>query len=165
VSAWQGWADDPSLRLPSGHDIHAWFGLSYASYLVIPRTLLQSMPGEWQLAFVALLEDLDEAFTHVEQAEAWKVDAATVHEVGELDENQLAALSITREEPDCQDMDDDGGCCCEKIFRDAGGRELGHGETVLIPCADPVPHYDRGRARVLTRFEDSGARAGVPAGE
>jgi len=25
-------------------DIHTWFGLTYANYLVLPRTLLQSMP-------------------------------------------------------------------------------------------------------------------------
>ena len=40
--------------------IHQAFGLSYANYLVIPRTVLQSMPDEWQEAFVALLEQ-----THV----------------------------------------------------------------------------------------------------
>jgi hypothetical protein len=42
--------------------IHEWFNLTYASYLVLPRTLLQSMPKEWQKEFVKLLEELDNSF-------------------------------------------------------------------------------------------------------
>jgi hypothetical protein len=43
-------------------DVHAWFELSYCSYLVLQRTLLQEMPGAWQHAFVGLLEELRKAF-------------------------------------------------------------------------------------------------------
>lgn len=42
--------------------IHAHFGLSYASYLVLPRSVLQSMPGYWQKQFVAMLRELGERF-------------------------------------------------------------------------------------------------------
>lgn len=35
--------------------IHDWFELSYSSYLVLPRSVLQSMPVEWQRQFVELL--------------------------------------------------------------------------------------------------------------
>jgi hypothetical protein len=41
-------------------DIHTYFGLSYADYLVLPRSVLQSMPEEWQLKFVSLLDELDD---------------------------------------------------------------------------------------------------------
>lgn len=41
--------------------IHGWFGLSYASYLTLQRSVLQSMPLEWQRRFVKCLEELDEA--------------------------------------------------------------------------------------------------------
>jgi hypothetical protein len=41
-------------------DIHTWFNLTYANYLVIPRSVMQSMPEEWQFKFVALLEKMDE---------------------------------------------------------------------------------------------------------
>lgn len=41
--------------------IHTWFGLSYAQYLTIPRSVLQSMPDEWQDRFVTCLEELDQA--------------------------------------------------------------------------------------------------------
>lgn len=46
-------------------DIHTWFELSYASYLTLPRSVLQSMPEDWQEKFVTLLEELeDEARKH-----------------------------------------------------------------------------------------------------
>lgn len=41
--------------------IHDWFELSYAQYLTIPRSVLQSMPDEWQERFVKCLEELDES--------------------------------------------------------------------------------------------------------
>lgn len=41
-------------------DVHNWFELSYAQYLTVPRSVLQSMPSEWQRKFVALLEEMDE---------------------------------------------------------------------------------------------------------
>jgi hypothetical protein len=40
----------------SSEPIHNWFELTYANYLVLPRSFLQSMPVEWQQKFVALLE-------------------------------------------------------------------------------------------------------------
>lgn len=40
--------------------IHDWFELTYAQYLTVPRTALQSMPDDWQEKFVALLEELDD---------------------------------------------------------------------------------------------------------
>lgn len=56
------------MGLAESHDldheaIHLWFGLSYASYLTIPRSILQSMPDEWQKKFVELLDELDEKVT------------------------------------------------------------------------------------------------------
>jgi len=42
--------------------IHAWFGLTYAQYITVPRSVLQSMPVDWQRKFVALLEQMDELY-------------------------------------------------------------------------------------------------------
>lgn len=42
--------------------VHAWFGLSYASFLILPRLMMQSMPLDWQERMVALLRELDETF-------------------------------------------------------------------------------------------------------
>jgi hypothetical protein len=43
-------------------DIHTWFGLTYAQYLTIPRSVLQSMPLEWQHKFVELLDELGDTY-------------------------------------------------------------------------------------------------------
>jgi len=40
--------------------IHGWFKLTYAQYLTVPRSVLQSMPDDWQEKFVALLEQMDD---------------------------------------------------------------------------------------------------------
>lgn len=46
--------------------IHDWFGLTYASYLVVQRSVLQSMPDEWQEKFTALLKELDQEVNKLE---------------------------------------------------------------------------------------------------
>lgn len=43
-------------------EIHCWFGLTYASYLVLPRSLLQEMPTDWQAKFVGLLHEMEREF-------------------------------------------------------------------------------------------------------
>ena len=55
--------------------VHAWFGLTYANYLVLNRSLLQSMPIGWQRRFVACLRELDDAFDHIEHAYGFTVNA------------------------------------------------------------------------------------------
>lgn len=45
----------------SDEPVHEWFELSYAQYLTIPRSVLQSMATEWQRRFIKCLEELDEA--------------------------------------------------------------------------------------------------------
>jgi hypothetical protein len=42
--------------------IHEWFSLSYASYLVLPRTILQSLPVELQRRLVACLDEIGELY-------------------------------------------------------------------------------------------------------
>jgi hypothetical protein len=49
-------------------DIDLWFGLSYANYQVLHRSILQSMPEDWQERFVAMLEELAEAAWDIPQA-------------------------------------------------------------------------------------------------
>jgi hypothetical protein len=53
--------------------IHGWFNLTYANYLCLPRTLLQSMPDEWQTRFVKCLRELDEAYWHLDHAVRYTV--------------------------------------------------------------------------------------------
>ena len=59
---------------PEPEAIHASFGLTYANYLVLARSKLQSMPDEWQARFVAMLADLHAAFD-VEEPYGYRVQA------------------------------------------------------------------------------------------
>ncbi|SDK47578.1 hypothetical protein [Sediminibacillus albus] len=58
----EGYANDyvGQLVYEYQEDIHSYFGLSYATHLVIPRSVLQSMPEKWQYNFVKLLNELDD---------------------------------------------------------------------------------------------------------
>jgi len=51
----------PALVQASDGAVHEWFELTYAQYLTIPRSVLQSMPHEWQERFVRCLCELDDA--------------------------------------------------------------------------------------------------------
>lgn len=41
-------------------DLHLWFGLSYASFLVMPRVAMMQMPQDWQEKMAELLNQYDE---------------------------------------------------------------------------------------------------------
>lgn len=136
-------------------DIHTSFGLSYANYLVLPRTLLQSMPEDWQHQFVALVDGLHAAFRHVEQAECYDVIAGRQREIGELTDAERQALGITR----VFEVDPDSGLGVDDV--DAPGRyiylyrdeEHEGWERIVQPAEDPVPPYNRGRTRVEPLLE------------
>lgn len=46
--------------------IHTWFSLTYSNYLVLPRSVFQSMPDEWQTKSVELLEDCSDKFDYLD---------------------------------------------------------------------------------------------------
>lgn len=54
---------------PHADDIHGWFSLTYANYLCLPRSVLQSMPGEWQERFVGMLNELEARYGHLDWPE------------------------------------------------------------------------------------------------
>lgn len=53
---------EETMTTPDNGPIHGWFGLTYAQYLTIPRSILQSMPVDWQRRFVDCLDELNEMF-------------------------------------------------------------------------------------------------------
>lgn len=61
-------------------DIHTWFGLSYAEYLVIPRSVLQSMPENWQHRFTQLLEEMPDWESQLPKGTGYKVQLRAVIE-------------------------------------------------------------------------------------
>lgn len=46
-------------------DLQCWFSLSYASWLTLPRVLMEAMPDEWQAKMAALLFEYDETFKNM----------------------------------------------------------------------------------------------------
>lgn len=48
-------------------DAWLYFGLSYASWLVLPRVALQSMPDDWQHKFFLLVEELEDTLEFPEE--------------------------------------------------------------------------------------------------
>lgn len=166
------------LGEPVKHEaIHTHFGLSYANYLVVPRSLLQSMPDEWQTRFTALLDQLHAVFRHVDQAEVYEVHAAIEREVCELDDTLMAALGITEDwyggqqppantrwrrilgalrlvrpfESVLDEWQDEHETT--PVYYDRDGNELEASSRVLLPIDDPVPHYNRGRTHIEPRLE------------
>jgi len=47
---------------PGWEAVHEYFGLTYANYLVLPRSVLQCMPNDWQTRFVQMLRELHGTF-------------------------------------------------------------------------------------------------------
>lgn len=48
-----------------GYDrLWTWFGLSYASWLTLPRSMMHEMPDEWQRKMADLLYEFDETYTN-----------------------------------------------------------------------------------------------------
>lgn len=45
--------------------LEGWWGLSYASFLTLPRVLIQEMPLEWQEQLAVLLEQYNDAFPYL----------------------------------------------------------------------------------------------------
>lgn len=45
--------------------VHEWFSLSYSNYLVLPRSLMQAMPIEWQERMVKCLNQMRDATRHL----------------------------------------------------------------------------------------------------
>ncbi len=121
-------------------DVHTWFGLSYSNYQVLHRTLLQSMPDEWQHRFVTCLEELRGAFRHVEQAPGYEVNAVEWKYVSELTDAEMKLTGVTLDWNEAQQ---------ESVYYDRDGDEIdAHVGKVAVPAHEPIPHYRRGREHV-----------------
>jgi hypothetical protein len=136
------------MNRPTSNAVHDWFGLSYSNYLVVPRTLLQSMPDEWQTRFVKCVEELQAAFDHIEHAPGYEVKPARSKLVNELSLNELEELKITIER-----IDDAGRIHETPTYYDERGREHDRNDRVMVPVGeDPIPHYNRGRTYIEPRI-------------
>ncbi|RTL66397.1 MAG: hypothetical protein EKK42_17610 [Pseudonocardiaceae bacterium] len=105
-------------------------------YLVVPRSLAQSMPLRWQQVFTGLLADLHDAYGNLEWPE-YRVAPCRYEALTDLDEDQLALAGYLA------DLGPDG----ELVYRDAEDGVVDDPEThrVLAPIADPLPPPSAGR--------------------
>jgi hypothetical protein len=110
--------------------VHLWFELSYSNYQVLPRVLMQSMPLEWQERMVTCLQEMREAFRHVEQAPGYKVEPVDWQYPEDLGTSQREARGIAYDEKTGEYFDDVGNVL--------------QGCSVPVPAREPLPHYRRG---------------------
>lgn len=99
-------------------------------YIVIPRSLAQSMPLRWQQVFVELLADLHDAYGDLTWPE-YRVVPSRWEIVADLDEGQLAVSGFHA------DLGADGAL----EYRDADERLISDPERhrVLAPVDDSIP--------------------------
>ena len=58
--------ENPATHSRPGYDaLWGWFGLSYASWLPLPRVLMHEMPNDWQARMADLLQEFDATFKNV----------------------------------------------------------------------------------------------------
>lgn len=113
--------EERNLRLDG--PIHLWFGLTYSNYLVLHRSMMQSMPVAWQERAVILFDELDQAFPELERPSSFIVIAAIERDYGDLSDADKKAVDV----------------------RDGHDHEPWQHVLVPLPGGDPVPHYNRGR--------------------
>ena len=132
--------------------IHEFFELSYANYLVLHRALLQSMPEDWQVEFVTLLNRLDEAFDHIEHPEIYKVITGDLRELRGMTDEEIRSIGydVVRGDPDLDEDDEYFNPDGIQIDPDMSA------ECVCWPKPDPIPHYNRGRAYIEPRIHKEG---------
>lgn len=130
----------PPPRRPSGrpasstpladHLAHGGPGVD-DGYVVLPRSIAESMPLPWQQQLVDLLSQFHEAH----QGLSWplyRVVPSRYEKLADLDEEQLAEAGYLVE------IDADG----DMVYRERSGRKVENPQdtSVLVSCLDPIPH-------------------------
>ncbi|MCP2168174.1 hypothetical protein [Goodfellowiella coeruleoviolacea] len=100
------------------------------SYVVLPRTLVESMPLPWQQQMTHLLAELHQAYAHLTWP-IYRVVPSRYEKLVDLDEDQLAEVGCMVE------IDVDG----DLVYRERTGARINNAEdtTVLVSCLDPIP--------------------------
>ena len=105
-------------------------------FLVVPRSLAQSMPLRWQQVFVGLLADLHDAYAELPWPD-YKVVPSRWERLVDLDDEQLQAAGYVT------DLDADG----QLEYRDDADNRVPDPDRhrVLAPIDDPLPKAAGGR--------------------
>ncbi|HEY8374404.1 MAG TPA: hypothetical protein VIL00_16845 [Pseudonocardiaceae bacterium] len=99
-------------------------------YVVLPRSLVESMPLPWQQHMVHLLAEFHQAYGHLTWP-VYRVVPSRYERLVDLDEDQLAEVGCLVE------IDGDG----ELVYRERNGTRIPNPEErwVLVSCLDPIP--------------------------
>jgi hypothetical protein len=108
---------------------HGWPGVD-EGYVVLPRSLAESMSLPWQQQLAGLLSQFHEAHRGLSWP-IYRVVPSRYENLVDLDEEQLAEAGYLVE------IDADG----EMVYRERGGRKVEDpgNTTVLVSCLDPLP--------------------------
>lgn len=146
--------------------VREYFGLTYANYYVMHRTLLEAMPAEWQDRFVRLLDEYDDAWEHLSHYHSYpqfKVETGRWASVENLSIRDLDRLGIVSSvqvwlennpEPKPEEYEDDDDYTAvyelwsddrdaqfdNLEFIDAEGSYVTH-SRFFLPLSDKIDHY------------------------
>jgi hypothetical protein len=100
------------------------------NYVVLPKSLVQAMPLQWQNAMTQILHEFHQTFAHLNWPE-YRVVPSRKEKLVNLDEEQLAEVGYLVE------IDVDG----ELVYRERNGRRIDNPEEmeVLVSVMDPIP--------------------------
>lgn len=100
------------------------------NYVVLPKSLVQAMPLQWQNAMTQILQEFHQTFAHLNWPE-YRVVPSRKEKLVNLDEEQLAEVGYLVE------IDVDG----ELVYRERNGRRIDNPEEkeVLVSVMDPIP--------------------------
>ena len=100
------------------------------NYVVLPKSLVETMPLPWQNALWQILTEFHQAYAHLEWPE-YRVVPSRKEKLVNLDEEQLAEVGYLVE------IDVDG----ELVYRERTGRRIDNPEEteVLVSVMDPIP--------------------------
>lgn len=144
---------DLATREPQPLDVHTWFSLTYANYLVVPRSVLQSMPEDWQHRFTALLGEMSTAFGQLDwpayDVRVLKREREEITPYIECDQcGGTGTGTDGDEEVDCPMCEGEGETEDPEGPRYETPEEVGFRD-------DPIPHYNRGRTKLDPAHEVS----------
>lgn len=148
--------DTTQAPIDGDEPVHTFFGLSYSNYYVMPRTLAQSMSLEWQHRFTAVMNELNEAYAHIERAAGYEVTPGQWISAEDCGPDGLKAAGAraywvdsegeTIPEDDDTDLPEDA-----EVRYAYRGDEIEGYQEVFVPGVDPVPHYNRGRTFIAPK--------------
>src|SRR5262245_58478985 len=99
-------------------------------YVVLPKSLVQAMPLQWQSAMTQILQEFHQTFAHLNWPE-YRVIPSRKEKLVNVEEEQLAEVGYSVE----IDVD------VERVYRESSGRRIDNPEEmeVLVAVMDPIP--------------------------